>query len=309
LLDVKGIKIGELRHQVTITLCIGLHEERLMLDVAPIGQHQIILGLPWLEAHDLEVTWSTGCIRFGSHYCNENCMPHPNDVFAQRQPTVMLSALEVKLFATCRTPGAKIPTRGSARAAGWDLYSIESAKILPGQRKLVDTGISMEFPSGVYGRIALQSRLALKHGISIGAGVIDPDYSGNIQVLIMNQGEQLVNLMAGDRIAQLIPEQYFTGSLKEVNQVMDTARGSQGFGSTRVCALTPVEVELFAIDLMPSATEETLCKIIPPEYHNYLDVFNPEGPMRKLPPLRPGFDFEIKLDLPNRYLGQHDPTT
>jgi hypothetical protein len=83
LLDVKGIRIGELRHQVTITLCIGAHAEKLTLDVAPIGQHQIILGLPWLEAHDLDVTWSTGRIRFGSHYCNENCMPHPNDVFAQ----------------------------------------------------------------------------------------------------------------------------------------------------------------------------------------------------------------------------------
>jgi hypothetical protein len=50
------------------------------------------------------------------------------------------------------------------------------------------------------------------------------------------------------------------------------------------------------IDLMPSATKETLCKIIPPEYHNYLDVFDPEGPMQKLPPLQLGFDFEIKLD-------------
>jgi dUTP pyrophosphatase len=175
--------------------------------------------------------------------------------------------------------------RGSVQAAGWDLYSIEAAEILPGQHKLIDTGISMEFPSGVYGRVAPQSGLALKHGISIGAGVIDPDYSGNIQVLIMNQGERPVNLAKGDRIAQLIPERYFTGSLREVDQVMDTARGSQGFGSTGLQTLNPEEVELFAIDLMPSATEETLRKIIPPEYHDYLDVFDPEGPMRKLPPL------------------------
>jgi dUTP pyrophosphatase len=296
LLDVKGIRIGELRHQVTVTLCIGSHEEGLTLDVAPIRQHQIILGLPWLEAHDPEVTWSMGHIRFGSHYCNENCMPHPNDVFTQRQPTVTLNTMEIELFATRRAPGAQIPTRGSARAAGWDLYSIESAEILPGQCKLVDTGISMEFPSGMYGRIALRSGLALKHGITIGAGVIDPDYGGNIQVLIMNQGQDPVNLVKGDRIAQLVPKRYFTGSLKEVDQITETAQGSQGFGSTRVQVLTPEEVELFAIDLMLSATEETLRKIIPPEYHDYLDVFDPEGPMRKLPPLRPGFDFEIKLD-------------
>jgi hypothetical protein len=93
LLDIKGINIGELCHQVTLNLCIGSHEEKIMLDVVPIGQYQIILGLPWLEAHDPEITWSTGHIHFGSHYCNENCMPHPNDIFAQRQPMVTLNTL------------------------------------------------------------------------------------------------------------------------------------------------------------------------------------------------------------------------
>jgi dUTP pyrophosphatase len=209
---------------------------------------------------------------------------------------VTLSALEFEMFATCQTPGAKIPTRGSTGAVGWDLYSIESAEILPGQCRLVNTGVSIEFPSSVYGRIAPRSGLALKHGITIGSGVIDPDYTDNIQVLIMNQGEQPVRLLAGDQVAQLVLEHYFMGTLREVNQIADTAQGSQGFGSTSLQALTPEEVELFAIDLMPLATEETLCKIIPPEYHDYLDVFDPEGPMRKLPPLCPGFNFEIKLD-------------
>jgi dUTP pyrophosphatase len=205
------------------------------------------------------------------------------------------------MFTTQQAPGAKIPTRGSNRAAGWDLYSIESAMISPSQHKLIDTGISMEFPPGMYGRIAPQSGLALKHRIAIGAGVIDPDYTGNLQVLIMNQGKQLVNLLAGDCMAQLIPECYFTGSLRESNQVTDTTRGSQGFGSTGLQTLSPEEVELFVIDLMPSATKETLRKIIPPEYHNYFDVFDPEGPVRKLPPLQPEYDFEIKLD-PTKHL-------
>jgi hypothetical protein len=100
LLDVKGIRIGELQHQVTVTLCIGSHEEGLTLDKAPIGQHQVILGLPWLEAHNPEITWSMGHIHFGSHYCNENCMPHPTDVLTQQQPTVTLNTLEVKMFTT-----------------------------------------------------------------------------------------------------------------------------------------------------------------------------------------------------------------
>jgi dUTP pyrophosphatase len=54
---------------------------------------------------------------------------------------------------------------------------------------VVDTGISVELPVGTYGRVVPQSGLALKHGITIGAGVIDQDYTGNIKVLIFNQGE------------------------------------------------------------------------------------------------------------------------
>jgi hypothetical protein len=189
LLDVKGLKIGELRHQVELLLKVRVHKEKITMDVALIGSHQIILGLPWLEAHDPDITWSTGRIQFGSHHCNTNCLPHPNDVFAISQPTVTLNYLDIKIFATKRVPTACIPTRGSQYAAGWDLYSTESVSILLGERKLVDTGISLELPPGVYGRVAPQSGLALKHGITIGAGVIDRDYTRNIKVLIFNQGE------------------------------------------------------------------------------------------------------------------------
>ena len=100
LLDVKGIRIGELLHQVTLHMCIGAHEERITLDVAPIGNHRLILGLPWLQAHDPDVTWSTGRIRFASPYCNVHCMPHPNDVFARQQPVTTLSYLNIEIFAT-----------------------------------------------------------------------------------------------------------------------------------------------------------------------------------------------------------------
>jgi hypothetical protein len=98
LLDIKGVKIGELRHQVVLTLRIGVHEERITMDVAPIGSHQVILGFPWLEAHDPDITWSTGKIHFGSHHCNVNCLPHPNDVFALSQPMVTLNYLDIEIF-------------------------------------------------------------------------------------------------------------------------------------------------------------------------------------------------------------------
>jgi hypothetical protein len=118
LLDIKGLKIGELRHQVILTLKIGIHEEKITMDVAPIGAHQVILGLPWLEAHDPEITWSTGRIHFRSHHCNVNCLPHPNNVFALSQPTVTLNYLDIEIFATKHVLSAKIPTRGTAQQPG-----------------------------------------------------------------------------------------------------------------------------------------------------------------------------------------------
>ena len=133
LLDVKGIKIGELAYQVKVPLRIGPHEEEIVLDVAPIGNHRLILGLPWLECHDPEIRWSTGHVRFASPYCNVNCMPHPNDVFAKRQPTVTLNYLDIEILATRRTPSARIPTRGSQEAAGWDLYCTNLVTLEPGQ--------------------------------------------------------------------------------------------------------------------------------------------------------------------------------
>jgi hypothetical protein len=154
LLDVKGLKIGELQHQVELLLKVRVHEEKITMDVTPIGSHQIILGLLWLEAHDPDITWSMGRIWFSLHHCNTNCLPHPNDMFAISQPTVTLNHLDIKIFATKRVPIACTPTRGSQYAAGWDLYSVESASILLGERRLVDMGISLELPLGVYGRIA-----------------------------------------------------------------------------------------------------------------------------------------------------------
>ena len=59
LLDVKGLRIGQLRHQVEVHLRTGTHEENIILDVAPIGMHLLILGLPWLQFHNLDINWET----------------------------------------------------------------------------------------------------------------------------------------------------------------------------------------------------------------------------------------------------------
>jgi len=168
LLDVKGINIGSLDFQVKTSMKVRSHEEEIVFDIAPIGSHRLILGLPWLEAHDPTIKWSTGHVQFNSPHCNIHCLPQPHDIFARQLNQV--------------TPVEPI-----------DLESV-----------------------GLYS--------------------MEPDF-----------------------------------------------------------------VEIFAVDLMPSATEGELRGMIPEQYHDFLDVFDPTGPMRQLPPLRPGYDFEIPLD-PNKPL-------
>tara|TARA_B100000767_G_scaffold79750_1_gene76429 strand:+ start:8227 stop:8652 length:426 start_codon:yes stop_codon:yes gene_type:complete len=128
---------------------------------------------------------------------------------------------------------AIIPNRGSDGAVGYDLYSSEDA-VVPCQagRALVSTGITVVLPPGVYGRVAPRSGLAAKHCINVGAGVIDPDYTGEVKVILFNHGLKDFEIKKGDRIAQLVLERCETPPIEEINIIEDTERGSGGFGST-----------------------------------------------------------------------------
>jgi dUTP pyrophosphatase len=127
---------------------------------------------------------------------------------------------------------AQLPTRGSDGAAGYDLQSIESCVILPGKRAVVATGLSIELPPGVYGRIAPRSGLAVKHGIQVGAGVVDADYRGEVKVVLFNHDSNPYLIKPGYRIAQLILERCETPDVEEILDSSDTVRGQGGFGST-----------------------------------------------------------------------------
>ena len=127
---------------------------------------------------------------------------------------------------------AILPIRGSGGAVGYDLHSMDTLVIPPAHRALVATGIAIAFPSGVYGRIAPRSGLTLKHGIQVGAGVVDPDYTGEIKVILFNHGHANFTINKGDRIAQLILERCETPEVEEVGAVEETGRGAGGFGST-----------------------------------------------------------------------------
>lgn len=129
---------------------------------------------------------------------------------------------------------AIVPTRGSGGAVGYDLYSTDDVVVDPTHRIIVGTGIAVVLPVNVYGRVAPRSGLTVKHGIHIGAGVIDPDYTGEIKVALFNLGDTPFEIKKGDRIAQLILERCETPDVREINEMNETARGSGGFGSTGV---------------------------------------------------------------------------
>jgi dUTP pyrophosphatase len=140
----------------------------------------------------------------------------------------MNNKMEVKLL----NENARLPTLGSSGAAGFDICSTDYIEILPNNRNIVSTGLSIKLPVGVYGRIAPRSGLAVKHGIHVGAGVIDRDYRGEIKVLLFNLSNESFTVNPGDRIAQLICEHYETPPIKVVDELDATERGQGGFGST-----------------------------------------------------------------------------
>jgi deoxyuridine 5'-triphosphate nucleotidohydrolase len=111
-------------------------------------------------------------------------------------------ALQIKLL----SPTAKAPTRGSAYAAGYDLYASKATTVPARGKVLVDTDISIAVPAGTYGRVAPRSGLASKHSIDVGAGVIDADYRGPVKVLLFNLSEVDFKVEVGERVAQLIVE-------------------------------------------------------------------------------------------------------
>ena len=132
-------------------------------------------------------------------------------------------------------PTAILPVRASVGAAGYDLFSTDSYVVLPGRRVVVSTGISIQLPPGTYGRIAPRSGLAVKHGLDTLAGVIDPDYTGEIKVVLQNlDTAQPFVIRPGYRIAQLILEKFEVVEVVETGAPEATERGDAGFGSTGV---------------------------------------------------------------------------
>ena len=129
-------------------------------------------------------------------------------------------------------PTACMPTHATPKSVGLDLYSPTSVLISAHDRVLINTGIAFQIPMGYYGWIALRSGLAIHHHIHVGAGVVDPDNTGTVQVLLMNFSSQNHAIKVNHHIAQLILEKVAYPILCEIPQMLLTECGPHGFGST-----------------------------------------------------------------------------
>ena len=123
-------------------------------------------------------------------------------------------------------------TKGSRMSAGLDLYGMENIHIPARGQVLVETGLAIGLPKGTYARIAPRSGLASKETISVGGGVIDADYTGEVKVILINQGNEECLLQTGARMVQIIVENINTETAVQVKHLRKTDRGTQGFGST-----------------------------------------------------------------------------
>lgn len=133
-------------------------------------------------------------------------------------------------------PDAKLPTYGSADAAGMDLYACldGSEVIAPGQTRFLSTGLAIAVPKGYAGLVFARSGMACRRGLAPAnkVGVIDADYRGEVKIALHNHGPEPQLVEPGDRVAQLVIVPVLQPELEWAEELPDTQRGSGGFGST-----------------------------------------------------------------------------
>jgi deoxyuridine 5'-triphosphate nucleotidohydrolase len=186
-------------------------------EILPMKGKSAILGMPWLRDVNPHIDWANMTIQWQED--------------------------EEKLLVKRLSPEAVLPKRSTKEAAGYDLSSVENVTIEPGHRAIVSTGLAVAIPKGCYARLAPRSGLAVKFGIHVGAGVVDRDYRGPVKLVIMNLGQEAVHIQRGDRIAQMILEQIKTPEVEEVQELEETIRNENGFGSTGMAQLQTLEEE------------------------------------------------------------------
>jgi dUTP pyrophosphatase len=130
---------------------------------------------------------------------------------------------------------ATLPTRAHDNDAGLDLYAAEPARLAPGARVSVGTGLAVQIPDGAGGLVLPRSGMALKHGVTLvnAPGLIDPGYRGEVRVLLLNTDPSLeFQVSPGDRIAQLLLVPVAHATPLQAAALDESTRGEGGFGSS-----------------------------------------------------------------------------
>ena len=134
--------------------------------------------------------------------------------------------------------GLPLPSYETAGAAGMDLRAAISDEapvtLSPGERRLVPTGFAIALPLGFEAQVRPRSGLAIKHGVTClnSPGTIDCDYRGEVQVILVNHGQEPFVIRRGERIAQMLIAPVTRAAWREAEALEETARGAGGFGST-----------------------------------------------------------------------------
>jgi dUTP pyrophosphatase len=128
-------------------------------------------------------------------------------------------------------PAAKVPSRAYEHDAGLDLYSLERHALQPGEGRIFKTGIAIEIDPGFVGLVWDRSSMG-KRGIKTLGGVIDSGYRGEVGVILWNLSKETQEIMAGDKIAQLLIQPIATPQTREVELLSSSDRGTGGFGSS-----------------------------------------------------------------------------
>ena len=212
LADRKPSAMGAVTHMTKVPMDISSHSELATFQVANLQNHEIILGMTWLRKHNPTIDWNDKKITFNDERCmtqclnsshvayaipedkalEENLITRFSEIQADKDPRVRVNKLSTM---------ARMPTKGTDKAAGHDLYANEGTEIPAREQAVIGTGIAIGLPHDTYGRIAPRSGLAVKHRLTKNAGVSDADYTGEVKVVLVNQGNQPYRVEKGDRIA------------------------------------------------------------------------------------------------------------
>jgi len=200
--------------------------------------------------------------------------------------TVPTDTTQMSIQIKCLSDIAKLPTRATDGSVGYDLYSARDVTIPPQTRTCIPLDITIVPPAGTYGQIFSRSGLAAKHSVDVCAGTIDPDYTGNVQVVLENNGITDCAIRSGDRIAQIVFLQAQTPDVINVTDVGATNRGAQGFGSTGTADLNAIQTCEESItsanpSIQPMIRQNTACDDSDPQANDKEAPTNAHGQVEK----------------------------